>query len=428
MKVLVIGGGGREHALCWSLARAPEVDEVVCAPGNAGIARLARCAHVKPEDPSAVRALAEREAADLVVVGPEGPLVAGVADALREAGITVFGPSAAAARLEGSKAFAKDVLHQAGVPTGAHWTGTDPDAAKEALEGFAPPYVVKADGLAAGKGVTVCDTRAEAHAAIDEALLARAFGEAGARVVLEEHLAGPELSVFAISDGKRVALLAPAQDHKRVGEGDTGPNTGGMGAYSPVPIADDALLERVRREALQPTIEAMAARGTPYQGVLYAGLVLTREGPKVLEYNCRFGDPEAQVILPRLAGSLAATLRSAARGRLSQTRLPTTDAAAVTVVLAAAGYPGRYEKGARIRGLESLAAREDVLVFHAGTVKREGQLLADGGRILAVTGLGADLSAARDAAYDAVDRIHVEGAFCRRDIAAQAIEGPGRAD
>lgn len=423
MKVLVIGGGGREHALCWSLARAADVDEVVCAPGNAGIAKIARCAHVKPDDPSAVRALAEREHADLVVVGPEAPLVAGVADALREAGIAVFGPSATAAQLEGSKAYAKEVMAEAGVPTARHWTGTDAAAAKEALEGFAAPYVVKADGLAAGKGVRLCDTRAEASEAIDEAIVARAFGDAGARVVLEEHLAGPELSVFAISDGTRVALLAPAQDHKRVGDGDTGPNTGGMGAYSPVPLADEALLERVRCEALQPTIDALAARGTPYVGVLYAGLVLTGEGPKVLEYNCRFGDPEAQAVLPRLRGSLAAVLRSAARGRLTQTRLDTDDTACVTVVLAAAGYPGRYDKGARITGLESLAAREDVLVFHAGTTKREGQLVTDGGRVLAVSGLGADLRAARDAAYGAVDHIDFDGAFCRRDIAARAIDG-----
>lgn len=418
MKALVIGGGGREHALCWALSRDRDVDELMCAPGNVGIGSVARLAQVEPGQPSAVRALAEREGIDLVVVGPEAPLVAGVADELRAAGVRVFGPGAQAARLEGSKAFAKEIMAEAGVPTAAHWSGTDAGAAKAALDGFDPPYVVKADGLAAGKGVRVCAERGEAEAAIDEALVGGAFGEAGRRVVLEAHLDGPELSVMGVCDGRRVIALPPARDFKRAGDGDTGPNTGGMGAYSPVPGVDAALLEQVRARILQPVVDRLAQRGTPYVGVLYAGLVLTADGPQVLEFNCRFGDPEAQAVLPRLRSPLAKLLSSAARGRLGEAGVDVDERACVSVVLASEGYPGKPPKGRPVAGLEALVAREGVWVFHAGTAKKDGRLVTDGGRILTVSALGDDLAAARAAAYSAIGRVQAEGAFYRHDIAA----------
>lgn len=421
MKVLVIGGGGREHALCWALHRDREVKEVVCAPGNIGIAGHARIAHVQATDASAVRALAEREAVDLVVVGPEKPLVAGVVDELRAAGIPAFGPTAAAARLEGSKAFAKEILAEAGVPTASHWTGSDPGEAKAALADFRSPYVIKADGLAAGKGVRVCAERAEAEAAIDEALVEGVFGEAGRRLVIETYLDGPELSVLGVCDGRRVVMLPAAQDFKRAGDGDTGPNTGGMGAYSPVPGVDDAMLTGVRTDILQPVVDALAARGTPYVGVLYAGLVLTEDGPRVLEFNCRFGDPEAQAVLPRLRSPVAKLLAAAARGRLGDTAVDVDPRACVTVVLASEGYPGKSPTGRLVTGLEALVAREGVWVFHAGTAKKEGRLVSDGGRILAVSALGDGVAAARAAAYSAIGRVRVEGAFYRHDIAAEPV-------
>lgn len=421
MKVLVIGGGGREHALCWALHRDRQVDQVVCAPGNAGIAAHARIAHVQPADPSAVRALAERETADLVIVGPEAPLVAGVVDELRSAGIPAFGPTAAAARLEGSKAFAKEVMAEAGVPTSAYWTGTDAESAKAALSDFEPPYVVKADGLAAGKGVRVCAERAEAEAAIDEALVAGAFGDAGRRVLIEAHLDGPELSVLGVCDGRRVVALPAARDFKRAGEGDTGPNTGGMGAYSPVPEVGETTLTQVRTDVLQPVVDTLAARGTPYVGVLYAGLVLTEDGPQVLEFNCRFGDPEAQAVLPRLRSPLSKLMMAAARGRLGDAVVEVDPRACVTVVLASEGYPSKSPKGRPITGLEALVAREGVWVFHAGTAKKEGRLVTDGGRILAVSALGDDLAAARASAYSAIGRVRADGAFYRQDIAATPV-------
>jgi phosphoribosylamine--glycine ligase len=420
VKVLVVGGGGREHALCWALRRDREVDELVCAPGNVGIGETARSAQVEPGQPSAVRALAEREGADLVVVGPEGPLVAGVADELRAAGIRVFGPGADAARIEGSKAFAKEIMAEAGVPTAAHWSGTDPAEAKAALDGFEAPYVVKADGLAAGKGVRVCAERGEAEQTIDEALVTGAFGEAGRRVVIEAHLAGPELSVMGVCDGRRVVALPPARDFKRAGDGDTGPNTGGMGAYSPVPGVDAATVEQVRAHVLQPVVDVLARRGTPYVGLLYAGLVLTADGPRVLEFNCRFGDPEAQAVLPRLRSPLAKLLSSAARGRLGDAVADVDQRACVTVVLASEGYPGKSPKGRAVAGLEALVARQGVWVFHAGTTKKGGRLVTDGGRILSVSALGDDLATARSAAYSAIGRVSVEGAFYRHDIAANA--------
>jgi phosphoribosylamine---glycine ligase len=368
MKVLVLGGGGREHALCWALDRAASVDTVLCAPGNAGIAEVADLRAIDATDGAAVVALARDEAVDLVVIGPEAPLVAGVADALREAGIDVFGPTADGARIEGSKTFAKDVMAAAGVPTAAHWSGSDPAEARAALDRFAPPYVVKADGLAAGKGVRICAERAEAEEAIDDALVAGAFGEAGATLVIEEFLHGPEVSLFGLCDGTTVVPLVPAQDFKRALDGDEGLNTGGMGAYSPVPAFTPDMVDDVTATVLQPTLDELGRRGTPFVGVLYAGLVLTDAGPRVLEFNARFGDPETQVVLPRLVSDLGQLLLACARGELADHGpLEWDGRACVTVVLASGGYPEAYATGKAITGLGEAAGVPSAVVFHAGT-------------------------------------------------------------
>ena len=419
MRVLVIGGGGREHALCWALSRAESVEAVTCAPGNAGIAAVAECRPVEATDPAAVVALAREVAADLVVVGPEAPLVAGAVDALVEAGIAAFGPTAAAARLEGSKAFAKEVMAAAGVPTAGYWSGTDATEAKAALDGYTAPFVIKADGLAAGKGVRICADRAEAEEAIDDALVRGAFGEAGASLVIEEFLDGPECSLFGLSDGTHVVPLEPAQDFKRVGDGDEGLNTGGMGAYAPVPAVSPAVVELIRRTVMQPVIDEMARRGTPFTGVLYAGLALTDDGPKVIEFNARFGDPETQVVLPLLTSDLGQVLRACADGDVHQVgQLTFAPGACVTVVMASGGYPGSYPTGVAIDGVADADAREDVVVFHAGTRAEDGHLVTAGGRVLAVSALGPDLAAALDRAYAAVADITFEGAHHRTDIAA----------
>jgi phosphoribosylamine---glycine ligase len=419
VKVLVLGGGGREHALCWALDRAPSVTGVLCAPGNVGIAGVAELHEVDPNDPEGVTTLARAEGVDLVVVGPEAPLVAGVADALADARIPVFGPTADGARIEGSKTFSKDVMAAAGVPTAAHWSGTEPDEAKTALRRFGAPYVVKADGLAAGKGVRICADRAEAEEAIDAALVDRVFGEAGATVVVEEYLHGPEVSLFGICDGKTVVPLVPAQDFKRVRDGDEGLNTGGMGAYSPVPALTPDLVEDIRRTVLQPTLDELARRGARFVGVLYAGLVLTDAGPRVLEFNARFGDPETQVVLPRLRTDLGELLLACARGSLATFGpLAWDDRACVTVVLASGGYPGDYETGVPITGLAAAAAHDDAIVFHAGTRRDGDTVVTAGGRVLAVSGLGDGIAAARAAAYRAADAIDFDGAHRREDIAA----------
>ncbi|MBA2318494.1 MAG: phosphoribosylamine--glycine ligase [Euzebyales bacterium] len=419
MKVLVLGGGGREHALCWALGRAASVDEVLCAPGNAGIAEVARCVEVDPTDLALVLQLALGEGVDLVVVGPEAPLAAGVADTLGEAGVATFGPSRAAARIEASKAFCKQVMAAAGVPTAGYWTGTDPGEAVAALDRFLPPYVVKADGLAAGKGVRICAERAEAEEAIREAMVERVFGDAGARLVIEEFLDGPEVSAFGLADGAHSVLLATARDYKRALDGDQGRNTGGMGAVSPAPDLPAGLRDWVRQQVLAPVTAELAGRGLPYVGVLYAGLVLTADGPKVLEFNARFGDPEAQVVLPRLASDLGELLRACAHGELAGFgELAFHDRAAVTVVLASGGYPGPYETGLPITGLEAATERPDALVFHAGTRRDGDQVVTAGGRVLTVTGLGADVHSARAAAYTAADRIHFARLHRRADIAA----------
>ncbi len=418
-RVLVVGGGGREHALAWRLAASDSVSAVVTAPGNPGTAELGPTHPVVPTDAAAVAALAEAERADLVVVGPEAPLVAGVVDELGRRDIPAFGPSAAAARIEGSKAFAKEVMVAAGAPTGGYVATSDRAAAHDALETFAPPYVVKADGLAAGKGVRICADLAEAREAVDDALLRRLFGDAGASVVVEEFLDGPERSVFGVCDGTDVVLLAPAQDYKRALDGDGGPNTGGMGAYTPVPgfaLADvDGLADTVFR----PVLRELAGRGTPFRGLLYAGLVDTDDGPKLLEFNARFGDPETQVVLPALASDLGELLWASATGSVSQVAVDWHRGAVVTVVLASGGYPASYPTGLPIEGVEVAARRPGVQVFHAGTARDgDGRLVTAGGRVLAVTASGPDVASARARAYDAADDIRFEGLHRRKDVAS----------
>jgi phosphoribosylamine---glycine ligase len=422
VRVAVVGGGGREHALLDALAASPEVERLFALPGNAGTAALAsNVSGVDPTDPAAVAAFAERAGIGLTIIGPEAPLVAGVADALAGCGLAVFGPSAAAARLEGSKTFAKEVMAAAGVPTARAVTFDDPDRALAALDDFGPPWVVKADGLAAGKGVTVTADPATARAAVRAALVERVHGDAGGRILLEEHLDGPEASLFALSDGRTVLPLAPARDYKRVGDGDQGPNTGGMGAYSPLPDFRDELVEQVRHTILEPTVAELLARGIPYQGLLYAGLVLGAAGPKVLEFNCRFGDPETQAVLPRLGSDLAALALATASGTLAGHKVAWDPRACVTVVLASGGYPGAYRTGLEIEGLEAAAGRPGVRVYHAGTVTGgDGRPRTAGGRVLAVTALGEGLAAARERAYAAAAVIRFDGVHYRRDIAAGA--------
>ena len=418
-RVLVVGAGGREHALGWRLATSPSTDALASAPGNPGLAELGPTHQLDPTDPVAVAELAERERSDLVVVGPEAPLVAGVVDELIRRGIPAFGPTAAGAHIEGSKAFAKEVMAAAGAPTGAAVAATDPDTAYAALERFGPPYVVKADGLAAGKGVVVCGELADARRAVDDALVAGVFGDAGSRVVVEEFLAGPERSVFAVCDGEDAVLLAPAQDYKRAFDGDAGPNTGGMGAFCPVPGFGLADVHHLADLVVRPVLRELADRGTPYRGLLYAGLVETAAGPKLLEFNARFGDPETQAILPRLASDLGDLLAAAATGSVADVPVTWHDAAAVTIVLASGGYPGSYVTGQPITGVEAAAADGDVEVFHAGTARdADGALVTAGGRVLAVTATGADVSTARTRATDAADRIHFDGLQRRTDIAA----------
>ncbi|GAB5471208.1 MAG: phosphoribosylamine--glycine ligase [Rhodospirillales bacterium] len=423
MRILVVGSGGREHALAWSIAASPLCEALFVAPGNAGIAAEATCLPMAVEDLDGLVAAAKQERIDLVVVGPEAPLVAGLVDRLAEAGIAAFGPSAAAAQLEASKSFTKDLCQRHGIPTGAYRSFTESAPALAYLRQQGAPIVVKADGLAAGKGVTVAMTLAEAEAAVVAALDEGAFAEAGARVVIEEFLVGEEASFHALVDGEAVLPLAGAQDYKQVGEGDLGPNTGGMGTLSPTPILDDAMAERVLQEIVQPTVDAMAEEGAPFRGVLYAGLMIGEAGPKLIEYNVRFGDPECQVLCARLRSDLLPVLLASAKGGLRQMSLRWREDAALCVVMAAKGYPGAYSKGSRIGGLERLAGRADVTVFHAGTkAGPEGEILANGGRVLGVTALGGDLGTAQKGAYAAVDAIDWPEGFCRRDIGWRALK------
>ncbi|WP_165644610.1 phosphoribosylamine--glycine ligase, partial [Oharaeibacter diazotrophicus] len=400
MHVLLIGSGGREHALAVALRASASTTRLTAAPGNAGIAAVAEIAALDPTDHAAVVAFCKAEDVGLVVVGPEAPLVAGLADDLSAAGIRVFGPSREAARLEGSKAFTKALCDEAGIPTAAYGRFGDAAAARTYVLEKGAPIVVKADGLAAGKGVVVAASVEEALEAVD-ACFAGAFGAAGAEVVIEECLVGEEASFFALSDGTTALALAAAQDHKRAFDGDTGPNTGGMGAYSPTPVVDAAMAERIMAEIVRPTVETLKRRGTPFVGVLFAGLMIGEGGPKLIEYNVRFGDPEAEVILPRLRSDLVALMLAAVEGRLAEAAVDLAPDTALTVVMASRGYPGDYVKGSEIRGLDAAAALPGVSVFHAGTAQRDGRLVATGGRVLAVTARGADAAAAKAAAYAA---------------------------
>ena len=424
VNLLVIGSGGREHALCWSLAASPLTDALYCAPGNGGIASEAECVDIDAMDFDGILGFCRSAEIDFVVVGPEAPLVGGLVDRLGEAGIKAFGPSAGAAALEGSKGFTKDLCAGYGIPTARYRRFGDAAAAKLYIREQGPPIVVKADGLAAGKGAIVCQTVAEATETAEEILGGR-FGAAGVEIVVEDFLDGEEASFFALTDGRHVLPLATAQDHKQVGDGDTGPNTGGMGAYSPAPVMTEALCQATSRRIIEPTVAAMAEMGRPYKGLLYAGLMLTRDGPQLLEYNVRFGDPECQVLMARLMSDPLPALIACADGVLDKIDLRWYEDAALVVVLAANGYPEAYERGSEIGNLGAAGELPDITIFHAGTRRESNRIYANGGRVLGVTALGKDVAEAQARAYEAVDVIDWPEGFCRRDIGWRAIEEDG---
>ncbi len=420
MKALVIGGGGREHVLAWKIAQSPLVEKVYCAPGNPGIATVAECVDIPVGDLDGLVRFARDNDIALTVVGPEDPLSNGIVDRFAEEGLSAFGPSREAARLEACKSFAKEVMRAAAIPTAAYELFSDPDRAIAYVRKLGAPVVVKADGLAAGKGVTVAHTLADAERAIRECLLDRVFGDAGTQVLIEERLVGEEASILAFCDGRTVLPMVTSQDHKPVCDDDRGPNTGGMGAYSPAPVVSAALEREIRDTILQPCVDEMARRGAPYRGVLYAGLMITDEGPRVIEFNCRFGDPEAQVVLPRMTGDLVPVLRACCEGSLDDVQLAWDPRPCVTVVLASGGYPGPYEKAKAISGLADAEA-EGATVFHAGTRRVGDAIVTSGGRVLSVTALGDDIPQAIDNAYRAVGKIRFEGAHFRTDIGRKAL-------
>ena len=420
MNILILGSGGREHALAWAVKQNPKCDRLIVAPGNAGIAAHAECADLDILDGGAVAVFCAENAIDFVIIGPEGPLAAGVADRLRNAGILTFGPSAAAARLEASKSFTKEICDACAAPTAGYARFTEAAAARDYVRKTGAPLVIKADGLAAGKGVIMGMTEAEALAGIDE-IFGGAFGAAGAEVVIEEFMEGEEASLFVLCDGRDVLAVGSAQDHKRVGEGDTGPNTGGMGAYSPAPVLTDAVTEQTMREIIRPTMVEMVRRGTPFQGVLYAGLMIKDGRARLVEYNVRFGDPECQVLMMRLGAQALDLMLACAEGRLAGMAAHWAEDHALTVVLAARGYPGGYARGSVIGGLEDLPEDSSHIVFHAGTAERDGRIVANGGRVLNVTARGATLAEAQARAYSMVDRIDWPEGFCRRDIGWRAL-------
>jgi phosphoribosylamine--glycine ligase len=422
MKVLVVGGGGREHALCWKLAQSPLLSKLWCAPGNAGIADTAECVAIAAEEVDKLVAFAQANAVDLVVVGPEAPLVLGLADRLKQAGIRVFGPSRAAAELEGSKGFMKDIVAKAGIPTAWYGRFTDMDAAKAFIREKGAPIVVKTDGLAAGKGVVVAMNLDEALNAVDDMMGDKVFGSAGDELVIEEFLDGEEASFFALCDGMTAIPLVAAQDHKRVGDGDKGPNTGGMGAYSPAPVFTDALRDQVMQTTILPAMRTMAAEGKPYTGVLFAGVMIKDGTAKLLEFNVRFGDPECQVLMARMDSDLLPVLLAAAEGRLAEISIDWRDDCALAVVMAAEGYPAAYKKNTVIRGLDAANGVEGVAVLHAGTARNaDGEVIATGGRVLGITATGRNVAEARARAYEAIGRIDWPEGFCRKDIAWRAL-------
>ena len=421
MKVLIVGSGGREHALAWKVAQSDRVEKVYAAPGNPGIAQIGECVDIKPTDIEKLADFAEKEGIDLTIVGPEAPLVAGITDEFERRGLKVFGPSKAAAQLEGSKAFAKEMMRKYRVPTADFQVFDDPEKAKEYIKKVGAPIVVKADGLAAGKGVVVAQTVEEAIEAVDRIMVEKVFGEAGNRVVIEECLKGEEASYLVITDGERFVPLATAQDHKAVFDGDRGPNTGGMGAYSPAPVLSEEMEREVQEKVIKPILKGMAQEGMPFKGILYAGLMITEEGSKVLEFNVRFGDPEAQAILRRLEDDLVEVALSAVEGRLVE-ELHWRPETSICVVLASEGYPGKYEKGKVITGIEEAEKVPTVVVFHAGTAVKDGKLVTNGGRVLNVTALGKDIVEARKRAYEAVKRIHFDEMHYRKDIGLKAVK------
>jgi len=421
VKILLVGSGGREHALLWKLAQSPQVDQLFCAPGNAGCAQHAELVALDVEDHEGLADFATAHQVDLVVIGPERPLIRGQADQLRARGLRVFGPTAAAARLEGSKSFTRELLAEHGIPSAQFRAFDDPEQACEYVRKVGAPIVVKADGDAFGKGVVVAETRQQALEAIQETMVDKVHGAAGERVVLEERLVGEECTIKVFCDGKCVVPMVPSEDHKRARDGDRGPNTGGMGCFAPVPAVTPELFDEIIATIIEPTVAAMAQRGTPYTGCLYAGLMLTERGPRLLEYNCRFGDPEAQVVLPLLQSDLAEVLMATAEGRLDEVEVEWSDEAAVCVVLASGGYPGHYEKGKVITGLEQAGAVAGVTVFHAGTAQRDDKIVTNGGRVLGVTAVGADFEQAIARAYQAVDLIHFDEMHVRRDIGKRAL-------
>jgi phosphoribosylamine--glycine ligase len=420
MNILILGSGGREHALAWAVSQNPKCDRLIVAPGNAGIAALADCADLDIMDGDAVVQFAAENAIDFVIIGPEAPLGAGVADACRAAGLLAFGPSAAAARLETSKSFTKAICDAADAPTAAYAHFTDLAAARAYVIEKGAPIVVKADGLAAGKGVIVAMTEDEALTALDD-MFGGQFGDAGAEVVIEEFMEGEEATFFVLVDGETILPIGTAQDHKRAGDGDTGPNTGGMGAYSPAPVMTEALVQKTLDRIVRPTVAEMARRGTPFQGVLYVGLMIKDGAPRLVEYNVRFGDPECQPLMLRLGAQALDLMQACAEGRLKEVRAAWADDHALCVVLAAKGYPGAYQKGSLIRGLDAIPESSHEVVFHAGTTEVDGQVTATGGRVLGITARGATLQEARDRAYALVDRIDWPEGFCRRDIGWRAL-------
>ena len=420
MKVLVVGSGGREHALCWKIAQRPGT-EVYVAPGNIGMVDVATLVNIKVDDIAGLVDFAKAEGIDLTVVGPELPLTLGIVDAFQEAGLACFGPNKAAAKLEGSKAFSKELMKKYGIPTAAFDTFTDVDKAKAFVDEIGVPCVVKADGLAAGKGVIICMTREEADKAIEDMLTDHAFGDASATIVIEEYMVGPEVSVLAFADGKTVLPMVSAQDHKRIFDGDKGPNTGGMGAYSPAPVYTEALSAEVNKTIIEPTIAAMAAEGTPFTGILYTGLMLTEKGPRVLEYNVRFGDPETQPIMVRMKSDIVELFQACVDGKLDEAALEWHDEAAVCVMMASGGYPASSEKGVPIHGLDDIAA-EEAIVFHSGSAEKDGEIVTNGGRVLGVTAKDATIKGAIDKAYAAVEKINFDHMQFRRDIGARALQ------
>ena len=421
MKVLVIGSGGREHALVWKISQSPKVEKIYCAPGSAGIAELAGCVAINPDQIDKLADFTDKEKIDLTVVGPELPLTLGIADLFESRGLRIFGPNRAAAQLEGSKVFAKEILKANHIPTAAFETFADATAAKRYLTQLKPPYVVKADGLAAGKGVLICASGQEAESAIDEILVRKAFGQAGEKLVIEEFLDGEEASFMALTDGEHLLPLASSQDHKRVFDNDQGPNTGGMGAYSPAPVVTPAIQRRVMNEVLNPLLAGLKQRGIRYRGVLYAGVMITKDGPKVLEFNARFGDPECQPIMMRLKSDLVPLLEATIDGKLDQIQPEWYDDPVVCVVLCAGGYPGAYEKGKEIIGLDKLTEWRSGFVFHAGTTKSNGRWVTSGGRVLAVTARGRSVADAVKEVYRAIGKISWDGMHYRKDIARRAL-------